>query len=118
MKEYTKESKVSKAGQLPKWNMHGFVAAVHGSSKSTTKKQWLTFSIGKPGAEDPENDFCYFSVTNLFERTKRMAEVGDHLVIFGSISSWKLDNGRWIVELVADRIQTWDEYQASKQKKG
>lgn len=117
MKEYTKEAKQPKDGVIPQWKMHGYVVAVHGSSRSTTKKQWLTFSIGKPGAEDPEKNFVYFAVTNLFEKTHKMAEVGDHLAIFGSIETWPDENKKFRVELVAEKILTWDEYQAKKRAK-
>lgn len=118
MKTYSDETRVTKAGFLPKWKMHGTVAAIHGSSRSAaSKKQWLSFSISRDGT-DRDDDFVYFSITNLPDKTGVLAHEGDHLVITGTITSWHESDGRWKIELVAEKIISWDEYQARKAEKG
>ena len=98
----------STMGQLPLWDLKGFVQDVTTNLKYS--EDYIKFCIRKP--DDPQK-YEVFAVT-LPHHLNVELEVGDKVFMQGSIRTWQLknDGGKVIgrkIELVCMTVEEWDE---------
>lgn len=88
-------------GSLPYWEMKGYVQDV--SENTKFKVDYIKFCI----KEDPEQEFYEVFSISLPHDLDVLLEVGDAVIMRGTIRTWKTDEGGRKIELVATECKNW-----------